>query len=417
MVALGPRLLPLLELARRLFGSLQSPQSLYKGETLWDPKSIVVNPVRSGLLPSEGAACQQLGWSAVALMPRQIWRLIVSGILLGVLLFWPMGQALLATGLEAGAPLAALPARAEGAQKRPELVKVGIFITRLDNFNLNKKSFDASFWLWSVTPKEQSSRLASVEFVNAEAIRSSNSHVEETPAGLWSTRKVVGTFHHNWDLRHFPFDHQDLRLEIEESNAYIDELVYVPDQARGLVDDNLKLTGWRIVSSQVKAGSKTYPSSFGDPMLPVGGPTAFSRMDVIVRLERTSMTAFWKFTAGAFVAAVIALASYAFHVDQGQTMSPRFALLAGAVFAAIISLRTESSELGTTEYNTLVDQVHLVVLLYVLVATLTGVYTWSRYRKHGDCKAIQSLGRRMALGSTVAMVIVILGLVRSAAMA
>ena len=350
-------------------------------------------------------------------MPRQIWRLIVSWILLGVLLFWPMGQALLATGLEAGAPLAALPARAEGTQKRPELVKVGIFITRLDNFNLNKKSFDASFWLWSVTPKEQSSRLASVEFVNAEAIRSSNSDVEETPAGLWSTRKVVGTFHHNWDLRHFPFDHQDLRLEIEESNAYLDELVYVPDQARGLVDDNLKLTGWRIVSSQVKAGSKTYPSSFGDPMLPVGGPTAFSRMDVIVRLERTSMTAFWKFTAGAFVAAVIALASYAFHVDQGQTMSPRFALLAGAVFAAIISLRTESSELGTTEYNTLVDQVHLVVLLYVLVATLTGVYTWSRYRKHGDCKAIQSLGRRMALGSTVAMVIVILGLVRSAAMA
>ena len=140
-------------------------------------------------------------------------------------------------------------------------------------------------------------------------------------------------------------------------------------------------------------------------------------MNVIVRLERTNMTAFWKFTAGAYVAAVIALASYAFHVDQGQTMSPRFGLLAGAVFAAIISLRTESSELGTTEYNTLVDQIHLVALLYVIVATLTGVYTWSRYRKHGDHKAIQRLGRRMAFGSTVVMVVVIVGLVRRAALA
>ena len=157
--------------------------------------------------------------------------------------------------------------------------------------------------------------------------------------------------------------------------------------------------------------------TIGDPSLPAGSPTSFSRLNVIVRLERTNMTAFWKFTAGAYVAAVIALASYAFHVDQGQTMSPRFGLLAGAVFAAIISLRTESSELGTTEYNTLVDQIHLVALLYVIIATLTGVYTWSRYRKYGDHKAIQRLGRRMAFGSTVVMVVVIVGLVRRAALA
>jgi hypothetical protein len=55
-------------------------------------------------------------------------------------------------------------------------------------------------------------------------------------------------------------------------------------------------------------------------------------------------------------------------------MGPRFGLLAGTVFAAVLSLRTESSELGTTENNTLVDQVHLIALLYVIVATLTGVH-------------------------------------------
>ncbi len=95
---------------------------------------------------------------------------------------------------------------------------------------------------------------------------------------------------------------------------------------------------------------------------------------MIVHLERTNITAFVNFTAGAYVAAVIALASCAFHVDQGQTMGPRFGLLAGTVFAAVLTLRTESSELGTTENNTLVDQVHLIALLYVIVATLTGVH-------------------------------------------
>lgn len=350
-------------------------------------------------------------------MLRRIWHLFLAGILLGLLVFWPMGKAVQAAAPGASQPLAALPVTGERVQDKPELVKVGVFITRLDNFNLRRQSFDASFWLWSVTPKGMSSRLDRVEVVNAEAIQFSNSYSKDTPAGVWNQRKVMGTFNHDWDMRNFPFDHQDLVLQIEESDAYHQDLVYVPDQTQRLVDDDLKLKGWRVVSSQVKAGSKTYLSGFGDPSLPAGSPTSFSRMNVIVRLERTNMTAFWKFTAGAYVAAVIALASYAFHVDQGQTMSPRFGLLAGAVFAAIISLRTESSELGTTEYNTLVDQIHLVALLYVIVATLTGVYTWSRYRKHGDHKAIQRLGRRMAFGSTVVMVVVIVGLVRRAALA
>jgi hypothetical protein len=215
-------------------------------------------------------------------------------------------------------------------------------------------------------------------------------------------------------MRNFPFDHQDLLIEIEEAESYLQDLVYVPDHSKVLVDDELKIPGWRIVSSQVRAASKTYGSSFGDPALNPAQPTSFSRINLIVRLERTNITAFWKFTAGAYVAAVIAMASYAFHVDQGQTMSPRFGLLASAVFAAIISLRAESSELGTTEYTTLVDQVHLVALLYVIVATLTGVYTWSLYRKHGDAKAIQRLGRRVVIGSSLVMVMMVVGLVRHA---
>ena len=134
----------------------------------------------------------------------------------------------------------------------------------------------------------------------------------------------------------------------------------------------------------------------------------------MLQLERTNFTAFWKFTAGAIVAVAIALASYAFHVDKGQTMSPRFALLSGAVFAAIISLRSASTELGTIAYNTLVDQVHLVALVYVIVATFAGVYTWSLYRRHQDGLAIELLGRRIAFVSTLLLVFVVAGLVRKA---
>ena len=350
-------------------------------------------------------------------MHRRIWHWALAALLFGLLLFWPIVRASQATTLEASPSAALTSHQGDSLQKQPDLVKVGIYITRLDNFNLKQKSFDASFWLWSITPNDVSSRLDSVEFVNSEAIKLSNSYTKNTPSGVWNQRKVMGTFHHDWDMRNFPFDHQDLLIELEESEDYLSELVYVPDPVESIVDGDLRIKGWRIVSSEVRAGSKTYMSHFGDPAIQAGNPTSFTRLNVTVRLERTNMTAFWKYTAGAYVAAVIALSSYAFHVDQGQTMSPRFGLLAAAVFAAIISLRSESSELGTTEYNTLVDQVHLIALLYVIVATLTGVYTWTQYRKHNDCYAIQRLGRRVALVSTVIMVIMIVGVVKRAALA
>ncbi len=285
---------------------------------------------------------------------------------------------------------------------------------RLDNFDLNKNSFDATFWLWTISPDHVDNPLDAIEFVNADDIKFTHSFSRETPDGIWNQRKVVGTFHHDWNLRKFPFDRQDLHLKLEESEAYIDELVYVPEDSKFLVDGHMKIRGWRVVSSEIRPGIKTYMSNFGDPGLRSDTPTSYSGIDVMVQLERNNFTALWKFTAGAIVAAAIALASYAFHVDKGQTMSPRFALLSGAVFAAIISMRSASTELGIIAYNTLIDQIHLVALVYVIVATFAGVYTWSLYRRHEDGAAIERLGRRTALISTLLLVFVVAGLIRRA---
>jgi len=347
-------------------------------------------------------------------MLRRIWQLLLAGLLFCLLILWPSGQSIQAASPDPSSPAPLQPGAGLGLRKGPEVVKVGVYIMRLDNFDLNHKSFDATFWLWTIAPEHSHNRLDDIEFVNAKDVKFSNSYSRVTPDGIWNQRKVVASFHHDWNLRKFPFDRQDLHLKLEESEAYIDELVYVPESSKFLVDGHMKINGWRVVSSEIRPGIKTYMSNFGDPGLRSDTPTSYSGIDVMLQLERTNFTAFWKFTAGAIVAAAIALASYAFHVDKGQTMSPRFALLSGAVFAAIISLRSASTELGTIAYNTLVDQVHLVALVYVIVATFAGVYTWSLYRRHQDGLAIERLGRRIAFVSTLLLVFVVAGLVRKA---
>ena len=347
-------------------------------------------------------------------MLRRIWQFLLTGLFCCLLILWPGGQSIHAAVPDPSSSAPLEPGAGLVLQKGPEVVKVGVYITRLDNFDLNGKSFDATFWLWMISPEHSHNRLDDIEFVNAEDVKSSNSLSKVTSDGTWYQRTGVATLHHEWNLRKFPFDRQDLHLKLEESDAYIDKVIYVPEDTKFLVDGQMKIKGWRVVSSEIRPSIKTYMTNFGDPGLRSDMPTSFSGFDIMVQIERTNFTAFWKFAAGAIVAAAIALSSYAFHVDKAQTLSPRFALLSGAVFAAIISLRSASTELGITDYNTLVDQIHLVSLVYVMIATYAGVYTWSLYRRHEDGLAIERLGRRMAFVSTLLLIFVVAGLIRRA---
>ena len=149
---------------------------------------------------------------------------------------------------------------------------------------MNGKSFDATFWLWMISPEHAHNRLDDIEFVNAEAVKFSNSLSRVTPDGTWYQRKVVATLHHEWNLRKFPFDRHDLHLKLEEADSYVDEVVYVPEDTKFLIDGQMKIKGWRVVSSQIRPSIKTYMTNFGDPGLRSDMPTSFSGFDIVVQI-------------------------------------------------------------------------------------------------------------------------------------
>jgi len=296
----------------------------------------------------------------------------------------------------------------------PEKLRIGAYLTSLGDFDPAKKSFSAAFWVWSVGPLDGVKSLDQLEFPNAIKVESPNALQETTAQGIWSQRKIVGSFRHGWDLRRFPFDRQLLRIEMEEAERDTASLVYVPDTANSSFDPEVNLSGWRILSTQLVTGSKPYHTSFGDPRLPPGSPSAYARAELRVLLERTDRSGFWKLTVGAFAAALMALASYGLRVDQAPALSPRFGLLAGSTFAAVISLRSAATELGASGYTTLIDSVHAAVLLYILVATAAGVVAWRGFLRHGDVASVQRLEKRVAGFSTLLFSALILALVLGA---
>lgn len=277
-----------------------------------------------------------------------------------------------------------------------EAVQIGAFLTGLGDLDPIRKSFSAAFWLWSLSLEKEGSPLDRMEFPNATKLESPNAISESTPAGEWSQRKIVGSFRHSWDVRHFPFDRQLLRIELEETDRVSEELLYRPDTENSSHDPTLRPSGWTIRSTRLVTGVRPYPTTFGDPRVAPGSSSSYAHAELQILLERTDHSGFWKLTVGAFAAALMALASYGLRIDNPSALSPRFGLLAGSAFAAVISLRSSASELGATGYTTLIDEVHSSVLVYILLATASGVVAWRRYQRQEDSKAIQRQERRMA---------------------
>lgn len=343
--------------------------------------------------------------------PARLRRLVLIVLAALVLSLAGAGAALAETPQPTAQAATAAPATAGTG---PEQVLIGGFLTGLGDLDPARKSFAASFWLWTVSRPDPVSPLDSLEFPNAIKVESPNAVTVPTASGVWAQRKIVGTFRHGWDLRRFPFDRQLLRVEMEEANRDAGSLLYRADTINSSFDPEVQLSGWRIRSTRLRTASKTYRTSFGDPRLRPGTASAYARAELQVLLERTDRSGFWKLTVGAFAAALMALASYGLRVDNASALSPRFGLLAGSVFAAVISLRTSAAELGASGYTTLIDTVHAVVLLYILLATASGVIAWRRFQRHGDAASIQRLEPRMAGLSSLGFGVVILALVLGA---
>ena len=96
-----------------------------------------------------------------------------------------------------------------------------------------------------------------------------------------------------------------------------------------------------------------------------GGPGATT---LAVGLARADFAGFFKLTAVVYAAFVLSLGTYVMHLESSRSLGPQLGLLAGALFAAAVNLVTASAALSNVNGLTLVDAIHIVVLLYILVA-------------------------------------------------
>jgi hypothetical protein len=246
--------------------------------------------------------------------------------------------------------------------------RVGLYLRGLHSFDPTADTFGADLWLWSVCPTADHQPMQTMEFVNSDDVAVLLDVGEES---LWTQRNVDGTFRYDWEERNFPFDRHTLTIDLEEGVEDVHGLVYDPDTANSGVDPELQLPGgWRMTGTTLVASTKTYDTTFGDPDLPGGGSSEYSRLTLSIDLERTDLGGFLKLTAVVYAAFFFSLISYVMHLETTTGIGARVSLLAIALFSTAVNLVNASNALGTASGLTLVDKIHVMVLVYLVGAAI-----------------------------------------------
>ena len=259
--------------------------------------------------------------------------------------------------------------------------RVGSYLTDLYNVDPAQGTFYARFWLWSLCPRKSLDPLPLAAFTNGDnpSITESQQTIER---GLYRHLVLVqGQFRQPLDMRDYPFDAHTLRVIITAAPV-TRYFRFVPDTADSGFSHGILLPGWRITGFQVTTTSVHFTSNFGIITLPPGTGSTHSRLVLRIGLADSNGIVFAQLTGPLFIVFLITLLTFLLTGTDAASFSGRIAALGAALFTVVLNMEKVDGAIPDTSGLTMVDDLHLITLLYVLLAMAITVACW-RMAIHG----------------------------------
>lgn len=241
----------------------------------------------------------------------------------------------------------AAPAAAQGGDG-PVQVNVDLHVISFGNYDVNKGTYtmDLYLHLWydeaSAPAGFEATRF---EFMNGRA-GSKELLADEVTQGvhdLWW--RIQANLYSEPAFGRYPFDQQELRLVLEDSVHPASELVYVPALTGSGLDEDVRVSGWRIKGTAAEAGTKPY-----------GFDEDYSRFTYTVTVHREPLSAALRTFLPPFAFMVVSGLSFALHPSKfGQRITFGTSMLISAVGFHV----SQTVSLPTLGRLTLFDQVML----------------------------------------------------------
>lgn len=252
-----------------------------------------------------------------------------------------------------------------------DTVKTGIYVTSIHDINFKDKEYTIDFWLWLKYKNKDFNFVENLEIPQAKSVSKSFSTLDSSGTEVYLLMKIQCVMKDSWAIDNFPFDHQTLRLSIENSQFDSQALIFQPDTLGKQFDPRFTLRGWEIDSLKVSNGIKSYETAFGDTSI-AEPHTEYSNFRVRVGISRDATGIFWKMFLGMYVAFLIAFMCFYIHSDS---IDSRFGLSVGSLFAVIGNKYIVDASLPETTTFTLVDTLHGITLIFILTVIISTAYS------------------------------------------
>jgi hypothetical protein len=267
------------------------------------------------------------------------------------------------------------PANAQAAGgSAPEVCRLGVNVEALYDLDMARDTFGATLWVWSICPSGEVDPLGTLAFPSASPGLNLGpiETTELDSGGRYTSRRVQGTFRHNWDMDHYPFDRQRVAIPIDETERTAARLRFEPDTRDSFITPEVRerLDEWRVSDLELEASVEEAASTYG---LPEAEETRYARIEASFTLERSQLLAFLKLTSGVYAGVFIAFLSFFYDPNDRGAFGGKLGLLVGVLFAVLVNMRTADASLGDTGHLTLVTNIHLATLALIVVLALVAL--------------------------------------------
>jgi hypothetical protein len=243
----------------------------------------------------------------------------------------------------------------------PAKIRVGFLLKSISSYSIKEAKFNADFYISYTSDKPMPLNIMP---------RMTNGYIEENEHiilisnlptfKLW---KIHGTFYSNPDLRNYPFDTQELRIEIEEDDAGIDQINFIADPKRTNMDVDFFMPGWEVNYLESRTVRHYYPDRFDNDDL------YYPRYVFHLGIKRYASNALFTVYFPAFVIMFVSLSGIWLNKKHLDT---RINSSAPMLASAVLFHYTIVQGLPPTAYLTGADKIMIAVycgLMINLIAT------------------------------------------------
>jgi len=265
-----------------------------------------------------------------------------------------------------------------------------VYLSDLRDLDAAAKTFNARLWFWSLCPdNDQEPLRRQLSFSNGDRIETGSFSQKLSGDQQWGLIRAEGVFRHLWDVRNFPFDRQTLEVVVTASDDF-DHFRFLVDEKNSSVNPDIHVPGWRITGLRLLSGERQYTTTFGDPLLPNGQGSTYSRVRVQIDMQRSDRTLFLRHTGALYTAFLFAMFTFLMVSPSASTMEVRVGMLGASLFATMLNMQAVDAS-TRSEGLTLIDELHLLTLAYILFGATVTLISWRWIHKDSSATRVVRL--------------------------